>query len=214
MSACSDKHHKDKDWQKTWKQYAEIVKDYPDFLPNSYLQYYLYSSEMVAKMDINRTRADMVIEGREQEMFAEHNKYLESPENYKSPIQEFTVFGDFIVDAAASIAYNKGERFLVIVENNGAIPNMPADAMVEVPAYIRSWGPEPVSIPPIPTFHKGMMENQLASEKLAVDAYFENSYDKALQAIAINKTVPSTTVARKILDDLIEANGEYWPTLK
>ena len=30
------------------------------------------------------------------------------------------------------IAYNKGERFLVIVENNGAIPNMPADAMVEV----------------------------------------------------------------------------------
>ena len=214
MSACSDKHHKDKDWQKTWKQYAEIVKDYPDFLPNSYLQYYLYSSEMVAKMDINRTRADMVIEGREQEMFAEHKKYLESPENYKSPIQEFTVFGDFIVDAAASIAYNKGERFLVIVENNGAIPNMPADAMVEVPAYIRSWGPEPVSIPPIPTFHKGMMENQLASEKLAVDAYFENSYDKALQAIAINKTVPSTTVARKILDDLIEANGEYWPTLK
>ena len=169
---------------------------------------------MVAKMDINRTRADMVIEGREQEMFAEHKKYLESPESYKSPLQEFTVFGDFIVDAASSIAYNKGERFLVIVENNGAIPNMPADAMVEVPAYIRSWGPEPVSIPAIPTFHKGMMENQLASEKLAVDAYFENSYDKALQAIAINKTVPSTTVARKILDDLIEANGDYWPTLK
>ncbi len=261
MTACSDKHHKDKDWQKTWKQYAEIVKDYPDFLPNSYLQYYLYSSEMVAKMDINRTRADMVIEGREQEMFAEHKKYLESPESYKSPLQEFTVFGDFIVDAASSIAYNKGERreqemfaehkkylespesyksplqeftvfgdfivdaassiaynkgerFLVIVENNGAIPNMPADAMVEVPAYIRSWGPEPVSIPAIPTFHKGMMENQLASEKLAVDAYFENSYDKALQAIAINKTVPSTTVARKILNDLIEANGDYWPTLK
>lgn len=214
MSACSDKHHKDKDWQKTWKQYAEIVKDYPDFLPNSYLQYYLYSSEVVAKMDINCTRADMVIEGREQEMFAEHNKYLESPESYKSPLQEFTVFGDFIVNAAASIAYNKGERFLVIVENNGAIPNIPADAMVEVPAYIRSWGPEPVSIPPIPTFHKGMMENQLASEKLAVDAYFENSYDKALQAISINKTVSSTVVARKILDDLIEANGEFWPTLK
>ena len=34
------------------------------------------------------------------------------------------------------------------------------------------------------------------------------------QAIAINKTVPSTTVARKILDDLIEANKGYWPELK
>ena len=214
MTASSDKHHKDPDWQKTWKQYAKIVKDYPDYLPNSYLQYYLYSSDMVDKMDIGRTRADMVIEGREKEMFEEHKKYLESPETYKSPLQDFTVFGDFIVDAAASIAYNKGERFLVIVENNGAIPNIPADAMVEVPAYIRSWGPEPISIPAIPTFYKGMIENQVASEKLAVDAYFEKSYDKALQAIAINKTVPSTTVARQILDDLIEANGEYWPKLK
>ena len=66
----------------------------------------------------------------------------------------------------------------------------------------------------MPTFYKGMIENQVASEKLAVDAYYENSYEKALQAIAINKTVPSTTVARQILDDLIEANGEYWPELK
>lgn len=47
-----------------------------------------------------------------------------------------------------------------------------------------------------------------------VDAYFENSYDKALQAIAINKTIPSTNIAKAILDDFIEANGEYWPRLE
>lgn len=211
--AVSDKHHQDPDWNKTWKQYVEIVKDYPEFLPNSYLQYYLYSKEMAQHMDQNWTRADMVINGREKEMFAEHTRYLENPESYESPIQDFTVFGDFIVDAASSIAYNKGERFLVIVENNGAIPNLPADAMVEVPAYIRSWGPEPISRPAISTFYKGLIENQVASEKLAVDAYYEKSYEKALQAIAINKTVPSTTIAKQILDDLIEANGDFWPEL-
>ena len=85
--------------------------------------------------------------------------------------------------------------------------------MVEVPAYLRSWGPEPISQPAIPTFYKGHIEEQNASAKLAVDAYYEHSYQKALEAIAINKTVPSTTVARQILDDLIEANGDYWPTL-
>lgn len=210
----SDKHHRDPDWNKTWKQYVEIVKDYPEYLPNTYLQYYLYSKEMVAKADPKWTRADMVIDGREREMFAQHKAYLADPTNFKSPLQDFTVFGDFIVDAAASIAYNKGERFLVIVENNGAIPNLPEDAMVEVPAYIRSWGPEPISRGPIPTFYKGMIENQLASEKLAVDAYYEHSYDKALQAIAINKTVSSTNTARYILNDLIEANGDLWPELK
>ena len=165
-------------------------------------------------MDPNYTRADMVINGREKEMIEEYHKYLANPSEYKSPVQEFTVFGDFIVDAAASIAYNKGYRYLVIVENNGAIPNISADTMVEVPAYLRSWGPEPIARKPISTFYKGLIENQAASEKLAVDAYFENSYDKALQAIAINKTIPSTNVARAILDDLIEANGEFWPKLE
>ncbi len=211
--AVSDKHHKDKDWMHTWGQYVKIVRDYPEYLPNSYLQYYLYSKDMADGMDPNWTRADNVINGREKEMFAEHDKYLADPENYKSPVQSFTVFGDFIVDAAASIAYNKCERYLVIVENNGAIPNLPADTMVEVPAYLRSWGPEPISQPAIPTFYKGLIEEQNASEKLAVDAYYEHSYQKALEAIAINKTVPSTTIARQILDDLIEANGDFWPTL-
>ena len=168
---------------------------------------------MAAGMDPEHTRADSVINGREKEMFAEHQAYLADPANYKSPVQSFTVFGDFIVDAAASIAYNKAERYLVIVENNGAIPNLPDDAMVEVPAYVRSWGPEPVRRAPISTFYKGLIEEQLASEKLAVDAYFEHSYQKALEAIAVNKTIPSTTVARKILDDLIAANGDYWPEL-
>ncbi|MGL4537882.1 MAG: 6-phospho-alpha-glucosidase [Cetobacterium sp.] len=214
IQPSSDKHHKDKDWQKTWKQYAEILRDYPEYLPNSYLQYYLYSADMVSKVDKNYTRANMVIDGREKDLKNEYRKYLENKEGYKSPVQSFTVFGDFIVDAAVSIAYNKGYRFLVIVENNGAIPNLPNDVMVEVPAYLRSWGPEVISRKPISTFYKGMIENQLASEKLAVEGYFENSYDKLLQAIAINKTVSSTNIAKKILDDFIEANGNFWPELK
>ena len=30
----------------------------------------------------------------------------------------------------------------------------------------------------------------------------------------LSKTVPSATVAKAILDDLLEANKEYWPELK
>jgi len=42
----------------------------------------------------------------------------------------------------------------------------------------------------------------------------EGSYQKLWQAISLSKTVPSITVAKKILDDLYEANREYWPELK
>ena len=53
-----------------------------------------------------------------------------------------------------------------------------------------------------------------AVEKLVVDAWIEHSYQKLWQAIALSKTVPSSTVAKQILDDLYEVNKEFWPELK
>ena len=59
-----------------------------------------------------------------------------------------------------------------------------------------------------------MIEQQLASEKCLVDAYMENSYDKALKALTLNKTVSSALKAKDILDSLIEANKDFWPELR
>lgn len=79
---------------------------------------------------------------------------------------------------------------------------------------IGSNGPEPLSMGRIPTFQKGLMEQQVAVEKLVVDAWIEKSYQKLWQALTLSKTVPSATVAKQILDDLIEANKDYWPELQ
>lgn len=42
----------------------------------------------------------------------------------------------------------------------------------------------------------------------------QGSYEKALQAFALNKTIPSAKVAKKILDEMIEVNKDFWPVLK
>ncbi len=52
-------------------------------------------------------------------------------------------------------------------------------------------GPEVIARGPIPLFQQGLMMQQLNSEKLIVEACIENSYEKALQAFTLNKTVPS-----------------------
>ena len=41
----------------------------------------------------------------------------------------------------------------------------------------------------IPTFERGMMQEQLAVEKLVVQAYVEHSYLKLWQALTLSKTV-------------------------
>ena len=58
------------------------------------------------------------------------------------------------------------------------------------------------------------MLQQVTVEKMVVQAYIEGSYQKLWQALTLSKTVPSAKVAKKVLDDLIEANRGYWPELK
>ncbi len=50
------------------------------------------------------------------------------------------------------------------------------------------------------------MSQQVAVEKLVVDAWEQRSYQHLWQAITLSKTVPSASVAKAILDELLEAN--------
>ena len=103
---------------------------------------------------------------------------------------------------------------LLIVENNGAIANFDDDAMVEVPCIVGSDGPEPLTQGKIPQFNRALMLQQVTVEKLVVEAWIEKSYQKMWQALSLSKTVPNARGAKELLDDLIEANTDFWPDLK
>ena len=203
----------DPSWASTWESYRILLETFYDRLPNNYLLYYLFSEQMVAKENLEYTRANQIMDGRltkikETVREIRENESLESIDYVGSP------HGQYIVDIAASILHDKNDRFMLIKPNKGAIPNLRDDASVEVPCYVNANGAEPISLRnDIPDFHKGMMEAQVASEKLLVDAFFEGSYYKALQAFTLNQTVPNAIVAKEVLDELIEANGDYWPKL-
>lgn len=203
----------DQSWHETAKKVRDLVAVDPTMAPSSYLQYYLYPDDMVAHTDPNYTRANQVIDGREKRVFGECSK-IEAAGTAKDTELKIGIHALFIVDLATALAFNTHERMLLIVENNGAIENFSPDAMVEIPCIVGKDGYEPLSIGKIPTFQKGLMEEQVAVEKLTVDAWMEGSYQKLWQALTLSKTVPSAGIAKKILDDLIEANRGYWPELK
>ena len=168
---------------------------------------------MVAHTNPEYTRANQVMDGREKRVFGECARIAEAGTAEGTSL-EIGIHASFIVDLATALAFNTHERMLLIVRNNGAIENFDKDAMVEIPCIVGQDGYEPITIGTIPTFQKGLMEEQVAVEKLTVDAYEQGSYHKLWQALTLSKTVPSANVAKKILDDYIEANKEYWPELK
>lgn len=208
-----DTQHTEPSWQETHKKAKDIIALDPKFLPNTYLKYYLYPDYVVEHSNKDYTRANEVMNGREKNVFEAARKIVESG---TAEGGEFHIdaHASFIVDLARAIAYNTHERMLCIVENKGAIENFDPTAMVEVPCIVGSNGPEALVQGYIPRFEKGLMEQQVAVEKLVVEAWIEGSYLKLWQALTLSKTVPSAKVAKDILDDLIEANKGYWPELK
>jgi len=205
--------HVDKSWQDTFKKVKDVYALAPDTMPNTYLKYYLYPQDEVEKTDPNYTRANQVMDGREKHVFTECKRIAENQSTEGSTL-EIDEHASYIVDLARAIAYNTGERMLLIVENNGAISNFEPTAMVEIPCIVGKNGPEPLTQGEIPRFQKGLMEQQVAVEKLVVEAYAEQSYQKLWQALTLSRTVPNARVAKELLDDLIEANKDFWPTLK
>lgn len=200
-------------WYATFGKAKDVYALDPDTLPSTYLKYYLYQDYVVKHSDKNYTRANEVMDGREKFVFGECRKVIEnnSIEGCKLHTEEHA---SYIVDLATAIAFNTHERMLLIVENNGSIENFDSTGMVEIPCIVGSAGPEQLTIGKIPQFQKGLMEQQVSVEKLVVEAWAEKSYQKLWQALTLSKTVPSASVAKQILDDLIEANKEYWPELK
>ena len=206
-------HYTDSSWFDTAKKVKDIIAIDPTMCPNSYFQYYLFGDDMVAHTDPNYTRADQVVDTREKRVFGECHR-IEKEGTAKDTTLQIGIHAEFIVDLATALAFNTHERMLLIVPNNGAISNFEKDAMVEIPCIVGKDGYEPLTVGEIPHFQKGLMEQQVNCEKLVVDAYEEHSYLKMLQALTLNKCVPNANVARKILDDFIEANKAYWPELK
>lgn len=206
-----DYRHADSSWIKTFKNIKLIMDHFPEYLPNPYLQYYLFPDHIVETSNKDYTRANEVMDGREKTLFETVEKFEET--GILEDSFAVGVHGTFIVDVTVSIAQNLGKRYVVMTENNRTIPNLPADAMIEVPAFITADGPKPEFVGDIPYFYKAMIEQQLASEKILVEAIIEGSYEKALQAFTLNKTLPSAKVAKAVLDDLIAANKDFWPTL-
>ncbi|SFB99864.1 maltose-6'-phosphate glucosidase [Alkalibacterium subtropicum] len=204
--------HVDESWKHTFEKVKDVYALDPDTLPNTYLKYYMYPQDEVAKANPEYTRANEVMDGREKHVFGECKKITANQSTEGSTL-EIDEHASYIVDLARAIAYNTGERMLLIVENKGAIANFDDTAMVEIPCIVGANGPEPITQGEIPRFQKGLMEQQVAVEKLVVEAWEERSRQKLWQALTLSRTVPNGRVAKELMEELIEANNMFWPEL-
>lgn len=207
----------DQSWKDTFTFMSKMIKDSDEYLPNTYLQYYLYPQHILKNENPEYTRANEVMDGNEKQVHEMCDKVIALGKikgtEFEPDPNSMDGHAGYIVDLAYAISNNTGEIFLCMHENNGTIENLSSGMMLESPVRVGINGVEPITVGPVKTFYKGLLENQYAYEKLTVDANLEGSYQKAVQALTLNRVVDDFDKAKELLDDYIKVNKDYWPEL-
>ena len=195
-----------------FKEQLEQMK----MIPCGYHRYYYRQEEMLAHLleEYNDpklgTRAQQV-KKTEDELF---ELYKDPDLNYK-PEQLAKRGGAHYSDAAcetiASIYGNKNNHIVVSTKNNGAIPDLPADCVVEVSAHIGATGALPIAFGPLHPAERGWLQVMKNMELCVCEAAVTGDYGLALQAFILNPQVPSGETAKKVLNELLLAHKKYLP---
>ncbi len=179
-------------------------------IPSYYLRYfYLTERELAHQREVPPRAAEvMAIERQLLEMYAD-------PALDSKPKLLEQRGGAFYSEAAAmlveSLHTDRGDTQVVNVRNAGAIPNVDADAVVEVPCRIDAAGATPLPQRPLPPEMLGLVEQVKAYERLTVAAATSGDRGLALQALMANPLVRTYDIARPLLEALLDAHREHLP---
>jgi len=190
--------------------------DQMGMIPCGYHRYYYRQEEMLAHLieEYNDpklgTRAQQVKQ-TEEELF---ELYKDPNLNYK-PEQLAKRGGAHYSDAAcetiASIYANKNTHIVVSTKNNGAVPDLPADCVVEVSSYVGASGALPIAFGSLKPAERGWLQVMKNMELCVCEAAVTGDYGLALQAFILNPQVPSGASAKQVLDELLLAHKKYLP---
>jgi 6-phospho-beta-glucosidase len=177
-------------------------------IPSSYLRYYYLTDQVLEYQRHHPSRAEEVagIESRLLEMYRD-------PSLDAKPKLLEQRGGAFYSEAAAqliaSLHDGTGDIQVVDVRNNGALPDLPDDAVVEIPARIDKEGAHPQALAPLAPEFLALVEHVKAYERLTVQAATTGDRSVALKALMTNPLAVDFTVTATLLDDLLRVNRPY-----
>ncbi len=183
-------------------------------LPCPYHMYYYKTKTMVDK-DIENaekegTRAEVVqkLEKELFELYKDENLDIKPPQLEK---RGGAYYSDAAVRLITSIYNDKGDIQPVNTMNRGAIASIPFESAVEVSCIITKDGPRPITMGDLPVPVRGLVQQIKSFERIAAEAAVTGDYATALLALTINPLTPSDTIAKAILDEMLEAHKEHLP---
>lgn len=109
-------------------------------------------------------------------------------------------YHEMALSVVEAVACDAPAVAVVNTRNRGALPFLPGDTVVEVPALIRAAGVFPLACH-VPASQRGLIERVKAFETTTLDAIRSRSRDVAVRGLASHPLVPSRQAADAIVAD-------------
>jgi 6-phospho-beta-glucosidase len=181
--------------------------------PSYYLRYFYEHDQVVEEQRSKPSRAEDVakIERQLLEIYAD-------PAVDEKPALLQQRGGAYYSEAAvhlmASLITDRGDVQVVNVRNDGTLPFLADEAVVEVPARVGRQGPIPHFPAPLDQIYAGLIAHVSAYEELALEAAIHGGRERVFQALLAHPLIGQHDLADKMTDLLIAANQDHlrWVT--
>jgi 6-phospho-beta-glucosidase len=176
----------------------------------SYYLHYFYEHDLVVEEQRHATSRAEVVSGIERELLRLYadEALTEKPELLQQ--RGGAGYSEAAVELIASLLGSAGEgRHVINLRNDGALPFLAADAVVEVPAHVSGDGVRPVGLPALTALERGLVAHVSAYEELALDAALRGGRERVFRALLAHPLVGQASVADKLTDLMLEKNKDY-----
>jgi 6-phospho-beta-glucosidase len=178
-------------------------------VPSYYLRYYYSHDEVVRELRTKPSRAAEVaqMERRLLEMYGDP-QLDEEPELLAK--RGGAYYSEAAVDLAASLLSGAGSRYQVVnTYNNGTLPFLPDDAVIEVQAAVGPQGATPLAVGELDPLYAGLTANVTAYEDLALEAALRGGRERVFKALLSHPLVGQYEYAQQLTEQLIAHNREH-----
>ena len=179
-------------------------------VPSYYLRYYYQHDLVVQELFESRSRAEEVMDVERALL-----KLYRDPQLHDKPDLLMQRGGAYYSEAAINLLCglfgDSADVQVVDVRNNETLPELPADAVIEVPARVRAGGAEPLPVPALGPHQAGLIAHTAAYESLTAEAAVSGDREVAFRALLTHPLIGQSALAEQLLHDLLDANRKFLP---
>lgn len=180
-------------------------------LPSYYLRYFYLHDEVVAGLKGSPTRAEEVMAIERDLLQAYADPSLDTRPDLLSRRGGAYYSQAAVGLVAALLGTGAGHRHVVNVRNDGTLPFLADDAVVETSAHVDVDGIRPLVAPEVPPLYSGLIAHVSAYEQLALDAARTGGRERVFAALLAHPLVGQLDLAEGLTDRLLAANAAFLP---